>query len=168
MNALGNIGIDLTSLVLYIVNFGIIVFFVGKYLTGPLVEMLEKRRTQIQTNITEAETLKNEMSKQKMLIDSEKEASEKRLSELESNLKNQNMKQVSELLKQAEEKSSEIISKANELAEKKKTEIMSDVQKDIKQTVKKMVTYIVSNKIPDDVISESVNEAWGKSLRNKK
>ncbi|PIR42346.1 hypothetical protein CO058_04175 [candidate division WWE3 bacterium CG_4_9_14_0_2_um_filter_35_11] len=168
MSALENLGIDLTSISLYIVNFGIIVFFMNKYLTGPLIEMLEKRRSTIENNLNEAEKLREEMSKQKIQIDSEKTISEKKLQEQEANLNDKLQKKASEVLKLAEEKSAEIISNANEVSEKKKKEILSETEKEIKSTVKNMVMYIVSNKLPEDIIVESVDEAWQKSFQNKK
>lgn len=168
MNALENLGIDFTSLSLYIVNFGIIVFFINKYLTGPLIEMLEKRRSTIESNLKEAETLREEMSKQKLQIDSEKTLAEKRLSEQEANLKAQINQQTAALIKSAEEKSAEIINNANEISEKKKKETILETEKEIKTTVKRMVSYIVSNKLPEEIILKSVDEAWEKSFQNKK
>lgn len=168
MSTLENLGVDVTSITLYVVNFGIIVFFVGKYLTGPLIEILEKRKLNIENNLNAAEKLREEMIKQKNQISEDKAKAEKKLQEQEENLRKQINQQAAILIKSAEAKSAELINSANETTERMKKEILNEAEGEIKATVKKMVTYIVSNKLPQEVILESVNEAWQKSFQNKK
>lgn len=167
MNAFANIGIDITSLSLYIVNFGIIVFFIGKYVTGPLIDMLEKRQSTIKENISEAETLKNEMAKQKEIIELERKTMKDQLHKDSEHAKAKGQEIATQLIKSAEEKKIEILNVAQVQAQKQKDQIVNDSEKEIKSTVKRMISHIVSNKLPEDLIDESVKDAWEYALKDK-
>lgn len=167
MNAFENIGIDITSLSLYIVNFGIIVFFIGKYVTGPLIDMLEKRRSAIEENISEAETLKNEMAKQKEVIDLERKAMKEQLHKDSELAKAKGQEIATQVIKSAEEKKLEILNTAQTQAQKQIDQIVVGSEKEIKSTVKRMISHIVSNKLPEDLIDQSVKDAWEYALKSK-
>lgn len=167
MNAFANIGIDITSLSLYIVNFGVVIFFIGKYVTGPLIDMLEKRRSAIEENLTEAETLKNEMAKQKEVIELERKSMKEQLHKDSETAKVKGQELAAQIIKSAEEKKIEILNTAQLQAQKQIDQVLIGSEKEIKSTVKRMISHIVSNKLPEDLIDESVKDAWEYALKEK-
>ena len=143
------------------INFGLILFVVWKFFTNPIIEMLEKRKNQIKNNIEEADELKNELAKQKTTMDNEKE-------ELKASMELQMEALKSDLDKKRKEAEAEIDARRAKMMEEvkkaiddQKAAIKDDIREEMLEMVKRMVLYIVSNKIPEDVVKSSVTEAWG-------
>ena len=159
---LSGLGIDLRSLILYIVNFGVVVFFVGKYLTNPILNMLDKRTSNIKSNLFEAENLKLQLAKQKTEIEEEKEAMHARYQTELDEFK----KKIAQKRKEAEmeitKERNKMIEQTQEELAKQKENLKDDIKREVKETVSKMVDYIVSNKIPEEVVAQSADEAWEK------
>ncbi|MDP3975372.1 MAG: F0F1 ATP synthase subunit B, partial [bacterium] len=60
MEAFSRLGIDWNSVILYLINFGILAVVVGYFVTGPILRILDQRRQHIQSAVEEAEKLKQE------------------------------------------------------------------------------------------------------------
>lgn len=160
MGALENLGIDLYSLIIYTVNFGIIVFFVSKFFNGPIIKMLQKREDLIKNNLSEAENLKDELVKQQKMISSEKEQMRQQMADeiRRLNLELDKKRKIAE--SEIELKRNEMMDEIRELTRNQKRTIEDEIKSDIALMVKKMVLHIVSNKISEEKLEESVTEAW--------
>jgi len=78
---LNALGVDLTEIIFALVNFLILVFFLGKFLYKPTLAMFEKRRNTIQTALDDAANAREEAIKAKedyemQIADAESEARE--------------------------------------------------------------------------------------------
>jgi len=167
MSAIGSLGIDLNSIILYVVNFGIIFFFVSKYLSGPIISMLEKRAKKIKDNLEEIDKLKVEISKnQKELEESKRKA----LDEMNANIlrmNNELEEKTKKAMAEVEVEKEKMLKAAEAKIETRKEKLMEEVKEDILKRVQNMVNYIVSNKVPKDIVEESVAEAWAKYSTKK-
>jgi len=160
MESLARLGIDLWSLLLYAVNFGLVVLIVAKYLTKPILKVLDERRDQIRKNVEEAEKLREEMARHQTKMEKEK-------SEMQAKLHDElrkSKKEIEEMRKTAEAeieaKKGKMLVDIKAVIEEEKRTIMDHAQADVLKLMQKIVLHIVSNKIPADVISESVTESW--------
>ena len=162
MESLGRLGIDLRSLLLYAVNFGIVVFLVARYLTGPLLKALDERRNQIKKNLDEADELKTEMEKQRKMMESERnEMREKLQQEL-----GETKKSLEEKRKAAEAeidaKKAKMVEEVKGVIAGEKAGLVKSVEGDILKMVQRMITHIVSEDLPKETIEKSVTKAWEK------
>lgn len=160
MENLSKLGIDLWSLLLYAVNFGLVVLLISKYLTKPILKVLDERKDQIKKNIEEAEKLREEMARHQEKMEQEKVAMQAKLHHELS----QSKKEIEEKRKEAEAeieaKKAKMLADVKAIIDEEKRSIVADAQADILKLMQRIVLHIVSNKIPTDVIKESVTESW--------
>ncbi|OGJ51961.1 hypothetical protein A2335_01665 [Candidatus Peregrinibacteria bacterium RIFOXYB2_FULL_32_7] len=160
MESLSLLGIDFWSVFLYIFNFGLILFVVWKFFTNPIIETIDKRRNQIKNNIEEADKLKNELAKQKEMMEKEKEVIRLEMEDQMNELRKDLEKKRKDAEAEIEAQRNKMIEEVRRAIEEQKKSIKDDVKKDMIEMVQRMVLYIVSNKIPQDIVRSSVNEAW--------
>jgi len=101
MEALGKLGIDGRLLIAQILNFGILLFLLHRFLYKPLLGMLEKRRALIEKSLEEAKAISEKLSSVEQM----------RFDELQK-AKEQAAAIVEQATKHAEEKSAALIEKA--------------------------------------------------------
>ncbi len=160
MESLARLGIDLWSLLLYAVNFGLVVFLVAKFLTKPMLKMLDERRNTIKKNIEEAEELRQEMAKQREKMEKEKEKMQASLAEELS----KSRKEIDEKRKAAEAeidaKKSKMLEEVKTIIDQEKANIIGSAEKEVLKLMQKVVMHVVSNQVPEDVVKKSVDSAW--------
>ncbi len=160
MEALSLLGIDFWSVFLYIVNFGLIFFVIWKFFSNPIIETLENRRDQIQNNISEAEKLRNELAHQKHLMEKEKDELKTSMQTEMDNLKTDLEKKRKEAENDIDMRRAKMLEEVKKTIDEQKEAIKGELKEDIVGIVTRMVLYIVSNKVPEDVISASARQAW--------
>jgi F0F1-type ATP synthase membrane subunit b/b' len=64
MDGLGQLGIDIWSILYYLVNYGIILAVLGYYVYPRVYAILEKRESEISRSLDHAQELKNELAKE--------------------------------------------------------------------------------------------------------
>jgi len=99
---ISKLGIDGKLLIAQIINFGILLFVLKKFLYKPILDILEQRRVKIEKGLKNAERLEGEMGRVK-------EARE-------------------EVLRKANKSAAKILEEARELADSKKSEIIALAQ----------------------------------------
>lgn len=160
MESLARLGIDLNSLLLYAVNFGLIVLAVWYFFSKPILRILDERRNLIDGNIKEAEKLKAEMIKEREKMADEKKKFEEKLEsemkKLHAELADKRKSQDAEL----ELKRAKMLEEVRAVIDEEKKNLQKGVKKEILALVQKMVLHIVANKVPADVVEMSVSEAW--------
>lgn len=145
MDFLDKLGIDWRLLIAQLVNFAILFFVLRKFLYKPIIEVLEKRRKQIEENSEKTKNLEirlqksDEMYKQK--------------------------------IKEAEQKSLLIVKEAEEIAKKLKTDMLENAKQETEVFLKEANDRSVmeSAKILEEVKRESevfIKESVRKILRS--
>ena len=160
MDVLAKLGIDVNSVIIYLVNFGILLAVISYFVTGPILKVIDKRRETITNNISEAERIKKEFVEEKQKADKEKEAlkaqMETELSQLKKELDERRKKQEEAL----EGKKAKMIADVREVVEAEKAGILKAAEKQTLSLIEKIVMHVVANKVPEKVVKESVSEAW--------
>lgn len=166
MEGLKNLGIDGWSVLIYLVNFGILLSVLTYFLYRPILDFLDKRRDEVAKRLGEAEKIKAEFEKKLQEMEAEKEKVQAKLQDEMQQMKKFIGEERAKLVKEMEQEREKMVTKTNaELAERRE-KLISSVEKDLLGLMKKVVLHIVTNEIPADVVENSVNKAW-KQYANK-
>lgn len=149
---------NILVMILNIVNFLILVWFLNKFLFGPVIDIMEKRESTIRNNLAKAENDKEEAVK---LVEEHK-------SEL-LKLKKEQKKIVSEALVEGDElkrkmleetkKEIENIRKENILElEREKEKVFSEIKKDVGNIVIKTTEKILRKEVDSNVNNEYIED----------
>lgn len=160
MDALQKLGIDGWSIVLYLVNMGILLGVLTKLLYRPLLKMMDERRETVRKNLQEAELLKTKFAEESKRQQQEtKELLLKMQAEVAS-AKTQAEIQAKELLAQADARREEILEDARRRVEEKEKGMLKEVEKETQKRIEQTILHVLKNKIPADVVKSSVQAAW--------
>ncbi len=131
MEFLGKLGIDLNLLIAQIINFGLLLFLLNRFIYKPMVAMIEKDEAQLE----EAKKQEIELEKAKAAFEQTK----------------------AKELKAAEVKAQQIISEATTIAKTKRQEIQKDASKQADLLLKRSEVKIERQK--DDLIAKYKKQA---------
>lgn len=144
------LGIDWKLFIAQLINFGLVLFVLWRWVYRPLVKILNERTKKIEKSLKEAEEIENRLAETKkkqeeILANSRKEAMtilEKAENEAKVNRNN--------MLKEAEEK----INKQIDLGHKKILEEKDKIIKEIKLEVADLIELSLEKIIPDNLDSK--------------
>lgn len=168
MEGLANLGINTHSLLIYIVNFGILVIVLNKFLFKPVSEMIEKRQHGIQTSLEEANLISVEFQKKLNEIEEEKVLVEKKLNEELSNLRAFVETKRASMLKEIEQQRSEMISKAQNEVDQMKLDAFESSKEDLNKFLRLALSKIVAENVSEDAINKSFESSWNQFIKNAK
>ncbi|KAA0206458.1 hypothetical protein EDM68_02075 [Candidatus Uhrbacteria bacterium] len=160
MSALQNLGIDLWSLVLYLVNFGLLAAVLTKFLYKPLLRTLDKRRETVKKNLDEAEELRKTLAEER-----EKREAEARLISADA------AKQLAaaradaeakarEVLADAEKKREQMLAETVEEISRRKRMMVAEVEQELLARIETIAMTVLRDKVPAGVVRDSVKESW--------
>jgi len=162
MESLAKLGISGWDLLLYAVNFGLVVWLVARYMTKPMLKMLDLRRSTIKKNIDEAEELRTQMAKQQEDMEQQKAQMQAQLAEELT----KSRKEIEAKRKSAEAeidaKKAKMLEEVQAVISQEKAEIIQSSESHVLKLMQKVVLHIVSNQIPEEVVQSSVKTAWSK------
>lgn len=167
MDKLLALGIDPWAMLLYLVNTGIVIIVLTYYLYKPILNFVDKRRDQILKNIDESKHLQETFEKKLEESEKKKSKMEAELKEEMSNLSKFTEAKKKELIAEMEASRISMIKKAQEEIEARKEGLMKEVEGEVKVLMAKIILDIVENKVPEDVIQESIGTSW-KAARSAK
>lgn len=160
MEGLQNLGIDLTSLLIYAANFGLLVVVCYFLIYKKVVKAMDERRDSISSKLDQAEKIKADFQAQLEEMEASKKAAEANLKAELDKMSVFVAEKKKALVAEMEEEKANLLAKANEEIAQRKAELVSDIEKDLLGVVSKIVLEVVHNKVPADVIEQSVSEAW--------
>ena len=160
MDGLDQLGISLDSNLIYFVNYGVLLAVLSYLLYKPINNFTTKRRETIKGQLEQASDIKKEFEQELENLKTEKLAAEKQLqSELKS-MKEYVSDKKKELLEEIDAKRSQMLVKAQQEIDEAKANMIKEVEKDLLKKMSKIILEILNNKVPAEVITESVSEAW--------
>ena len=160
MDALANLGIDGWGLLLYAVNFGVLIWLMHRFAYKPLVRMMDERRELIRTNVQEAQALRSEWEEK---AEVEEEARKKREQELDvrvTEAKSVARKEAKIMIEEAQKQREAILSQASRAAEQTMNTTIDRTEKEILDRVRRVVAHVLESDIPEDVVNASVERSW--------
>ncbi len=160
MDQLASLGINPWSMLLYLLNTGVVLVVLLKFLYKPIQKFVDERQEQIKSSIDESRKLKEEFEAQAEKLRAEKKEAEATLKEEIENLKSFTDKKRAELTAEMEAARSDMMQKAQKEITERKDKLIKDAEAEIKQLMSKIILEIVENNVPEEVIEKSVKSAW--------
>ena len=160
MEGLSKLGIDLLSILIYILNTGLLFLVLTYVLYKPILKFLDERRAQIKSSVEEAQNLKVELDKKSAEVEAATEKAETELKKEMENLRKFTEEQRAKLTAEMEKARVDMFAKAEEDINRRKGEILKDREVETLELIKKIVLYVVQNKVPAEVIEDSIKSAW--------
>jgi len=160
MDQLANLGIDLGSILFYLINVGVLLAIMTVMLYKPLLNVIDERRKHIADSIEESNRLQSEFEKTLEQAKADRESSEEKLREDLARLKKFTEEERAKLVEEMDAARTEMMRKAQEEIDQKKASLLKDAEKDVMSLMSKIILDIVQNKVPEKVIQESIQDAW--------
>ena len=158
MDILGSLGIDFKALLAQIINFLLLLFILKKFLYGPVVQMLDKRKKTI------AEGLENAEKAKAMIEKTEQETQEKinlavqEADKVINEAKAQAKKEAEKIILSANETSTIMLEKTKKQIELEKEKIIADAKKDLSGLVMSAVEKIVESSPSKDDVERAISK----------
>ena len=160
MEGLSKLGIDLWSILIYILNTGLLLLVLTYVLYKPILKFLDERRAQIKSSVEEAQNLKVELDKKSTEVEAATEKAETELKKEMENLRKFTEEQRAKLTTEMEKARGDMLAKAEEDINRRKGEILKEAEVETLELIKKIVLYVVQNKVPAEVVEDSIKSAW--------
>lgn len=160
MDALAKLGIDGWGLLLYLVNFGVLLFLMKKYVYAPLVKMLDERRDRIKEDVEKASEMRVALKKERA---EEVEERKQRLAELDERIqdaKSMAREEAKKLISEAETQRDAILAHASQTADATIAATIDKSQQEIIKRVQRIVTHVLEEGVPEKTVQESVQKSW--------
>lgn len=162
MEGLSNLGIDIQSILFYIINIGLFVLLLWYFLYEPIINILNTRQQKISDTIDEANKIKAEFEKKFNDMTEEQLQVQARLKDEVEQMEKFIESQKAKMLEEVEAEKQLILARTAEEIERRKSQLISDAEKQLLIIIQKIVLEIVQNKVPSETIQTSVQEAWTK------
>ncbi len=166
MEKLLNLGIDPWSILVYLLNTGVVLTVLTYLLYKPMLKFIDQRRQQILNNIDQAQNLQKTFEEKLKESEKQRLKTEEELKAEIDTLKKYTEEKRAELIAEMETSKNELIQKANKEISQKKAVLIKEAEKEILIIMQKIILEIVENKIPESVIQESVQSSWKQYVKN--
>jgi len=160
MEALQKLGIDGWSVLLYLVNMGILLGVLTKLLYKPLLRFMDERREIVRKNLQETELLKAKFEEEsKRQTQETKDLLTKMQSEVAA-AKAQAEVRAKELIAEADARREQMLEEARRQVDETKKGILKEVETETQKRIEQTILHVLKNKIPAEVVKSSVQAAW--------
>lgn len=160
MEGLAKLGFDLKGIVFYMVNFGVVLWVIKKFVFTPLIEWADKRRESINANIEAAEKIKDAFKQEMIERDAEhKEYVEKLRAQYEQST-DQAEKKAREIIAEAEKERQRILAKAKDETVSLKNQIREELESELLKKVTKIVTTSLRTGVTPETAAVIVENMW--------
>jgi F-type H+-transporting ATPase subunit b len=162
MEALSQLGIDLWSVLLYLVNFGFILWVLTRYVYKPLMKYVDERRETIKNNVNEAEelrqTFESKMKEQEERLAAESAEAQEKLTGAKKFAK----QEAKGIITDAQAQRDSILTDANVQANAIKGGILDEAQAATKARIMAVVQAVLEGGLPEETVKQSVETEWKK------
>jgi len=160
MEALKALGIEPWSILLYLVNFGLLLAVLTRFLYKPVLKFLDERRASVKANLEEAETLKRRLSEERKRSEDEGRLMASEAARQVASAKADADAKSRVLMAEAEAKREKMMAEAETEIAERKSKMMGEVEQEMLRRIEKVAMNVLAEKVPAKVVNESVNEAW--------
>ncbi len=160
MDKLLSLGIDPWSILLYLLNTGLLLIVLTYLLYKPILKFLDQRKKQIIDSIEESQRLQETFEKKLEESESKRKATELELKEDINNLHKFTEEKRKELVAEMEEARSEMMKKTQIEIDQRKEALIKEAEQEVKALMTRIILDIVENKVPEKVIEESIESSW--------
>ena len=150
MDALGNLGIDGYSILLYLVNFGVLLLLLWRFVYRPINKILDERGEKIEKSVKQAEEIELRIS----AIEAEREQivaeARKQATAIAEKATKEGDQRREEIVAAAKREVERVIVKGKQQLQDEKAEMMRSLRKDIVDIAVKASARIVNDAIDED------------------
>lgn len=160
MDALAKLGIDGWGILLYLVNFGILMVVLHRYVFVPLTSFLDERRNQIKENVEQAEAMRTQMEADRAAEAKERAEREANLADRIAEAKRVVKEEAKTMLSNAESQKEAILTQAGEQRDALVASALSEAEQETISRIRAVVSHVLKQEIPADVVKKSVASSW--------
>lgn len=168
MGGLGKIGLNLQSLLFYLVNFGVIAFVLARFVWKPVVGFLEERQRTIENNLKESETLKRDFAE---TVEKQQAKKQEAISEMQADL-SQIRKTAEEdakaLIREGQQERDRIIAQAKIQVDALKRDLLETAEEEFFHQVKEVIESALKNNVTADQAAETIRKFWARQKQSSK
>lgn len=158
MEALDSLGIDFKILLAQIINFLLLLLILRKFLYGPIVGMLDKRKKSIEEGLKNAEDARMAIEKAQEDYEQKISAAVKEADKILTEAKKQAKSEAEQIVSAANKNSTEMIEKTKKQIETEKTRIISEAKRDLADLVIKATEKIIAKDPDKNSVKEVIDE----------
>jgi F-type H+-transporting ATPase subunit b len=166
MEALQKLGIDGWGIVLYLVNFGVLLVVLQRYVFRPLLAFIDKRREEISTNVNAAEQMRTKLEAERAEEAATRQAREAELETRVRNVKQVAREEAKKTLADAEAQREAIMSQARIAADQTISGAMDEAQEQMLERIQTVVMHVLKEEVSEETVRESVKKSWSKLASN--
>lgn len=156
----GGLGINLSGLIFYLINFGVIVFVLGKYLYKPLMNFIVERQDIIRRNLYEANELRKKYEQEVEDLRIQHAENHAKMQQEIATIKIQAVKEVEKLRAEAQEERREILDQARQKADSIINSAESEAEEQILDKVNKILSFALHSSMSPEKVISKLKTAW--------
>jgi F-type H+-transporting ATPase subunit b len=160
MEALQALGINPWSVVLYLVNFGLLLAILTRYLYKPVLKLLDERRAIVSRDLDQAESLKLQLAEERKRSEEESRLMSAEAAREVAAAKADADQKSRALMAEAEAKREKMMTEAEAQIASAKAKMMTDAEQEMMQRIERVTMKVLAEKVPEKVVSQSVSDAW--------
>ncbi len=158
MEALDSLGIDFKILLAQIINFILLLLILKKFLYGPVVGMLDKRKKAIDEGLKNAEEARLAVEKAQSGYEQKIALAVKEADKILTEAKKQAKDESEQIIAAASANSTQMIEKTKKQIEIEKTRVLSEAKKELADLVIAATQKLISKDPDKNSIKEIVDE----------
>lgn len=158
MEALDSLGIDFKILLAQIINFLLLLLILRKFLYGPIVGMLDKRKKSIEEGLKNAEDARLAIEKAQEDYEQKISTAVKEADKILTEAKKQAKSEAEQIISAANKNSTEMIEKTKKQIEMEKTRIISEAKRDLADLVIGATEKIIAKDPDKNSVKEVIDE----------
>lgn len=160
MEGFSKIGIDWWSVLLYLINYGILLFVLAKFVYPRVLAVIDARRSLIANNISDADMLRAELSKQNDLAEQDRKTLLATLEEETKLVKKELQQKRKELLEQMTKEKDDMMAEAKAAIIEEKQQLITQVQNKLVEVIQAAILNIANTKVSEEDVQASISKAW--------
>ena len=152
------LGIDFFTIIVYVINFGLVLFVLQRFAFKPVQDMLAKRQQQISEGLSAAAKANEEAAQQRAEFEQQlvKERQAAQAEAQKASEATEKMRQ--EILGAARKEAEEIRAKAREEAEQERQQVMADLRKQAADLSMQMTRKVVGEAVDENAQRKLVSQ----------
>lgn len=162
MDALQKLGIDGWGILLYLVNFGVLLIVLQRFVFKPLLAFIDKRREEISTNVNAAEAMRATLEEERTQEEAARRQRELAMEERIRSAKTLAREEAKKTLAEAEAQREAILMHAREAADETIEGAMDEAQELMLARIQTIVSHVLQDAASEKVVQESVKKSWSK------
>lgn len=162
MEALAKLGIEIPSIIFYLINIGVLLVVISFFVTKPLLKILDERRAKISGSLARAEELTREFEEKYAQVKSETDAMRKNFLAEAEELKRSLDEERKIMHQQIGADREALMTQAKTEIEQMKLQALSQMEQDVTRMMKQVVLTIMKDSLDEETVQKSVATSWQK------